>query len=281
MGDFLLGQFPGGQRRALAAGPGFIAKDVKLPSGLLRGVERRGGGADVNKRQPASVAMGQDATVGPDQLCPVPPNGLAVADVVIGEFLGRGQGEGLLLGDRFARLHGGADVLHGVGRIDGSGPGGFEGLLNEIDVAQKLAQVVATKRARPLGQSISGCGADGPRSADNHIADGAGRLAIIPHGNNLEAMRQEPLLDEQDGIFSGVESNRAIVLGPAASGDIHRNRGILRRRSSLPVLEGPDDKSVLARFDSNLAHLVLDLLVGGMFAQVLEVRAWDIHLKSR
>ena len=59
--NFLLREFPGGESGALGTGPGFIAEDVEFFALGLGGIHRGGGAADVDKRQPAGVAMGEDA----------------------------------------------------------------------------------------------------------------------------------------------------------------------------------------------------------------------------
>ena len=82
-------------------------------------------------------------------------------------------------------------------------------------------EIVSAKGARALGQSVGGGGADGPRAAHDHFPDGPRRGAEIGHGHDLELMRQQPLLDEQDGVFPGVEGNGAIVPGASFHGDIH------------------------------------------------------------
>ena len=87
-------------------GPGFVAKDVKLPSLRLRGVERRGGAADIHEGQPAGVAVGEHVHAVANQLGAVPADGLAMPHVFVGEFLRRRQRQRLLFLDRLAGAHG-------------------------------------------------------------------------------------------------------------------------------------------------------------------------------
>ena len=105
-GNFLLRQFPGGQRRALGTRPGFIAKDMKFFALRLRGIHRRGGGANIHKRQPARVAMGQHVRARPNQSGPVPSDGFTMTNIVIGRFLRRRQRERLLFRHGTPGLHG-------------------------------------------------------------------------------------------------------------------------------------------------------------------------------
>ncbi len=93
MGNFLLRQFPRRQRGALRARTCFVAPDVESFPGGMRRINRRGCRANVHKRQPAGVAMGQYPGAWPYQFSAVPPDGLAMAHVFIGKFLGGGERE--------------------------------------------------------------------------------------------------------------------------------------------------------------------------------------------
>ena len=48
-----------------------------------------------------------------------------------------------------------------------------------------------------------------------------GGFAEIFRGNNFEFVRQQPLLDEQNGIPRAVEGDGAVMLGASADGDVH------------------------------------------------------------
>ena len=75
----------------------------------------------------------------------------------------------------------------------------------------------------------------------------------------LNSMRQQPLLDEQDGVFPGVEGDGAIMPGASVDGNIHRR-------------DAPRTKIFLARLDLHLADFGQDFFVAGMFAQVVKIR---------
>ena len=62
--NFLLGQFPGGKGGALGTRAGFIAEDVKVFALGLGGVQGGGGGPEIDKGEPAGVAVGQDVGAG-------------------------------------------------------------------------------------------------------------------------------------------------------------------------------------------------------------------------
>src|SRR5204862_5611519 len=54
-----LGELPRGQAGALVARPRLVDPDVDRDAGVVRLVDRRQGGAPVDRRQPARVAMGE------------------------------------------------------------------------------------------------------------------------------------------------------------------------------------------------------------------------------
>src|SRR6266850_7678511 len=56
--DALLGEFPRCKRRALATRTCLVAEHVEFLAFGLRGVDRRGGAADIDERQPTGIAMG-------------------------------------------------------------------------------------------------------------------------------------------------------------------------------------------------------------------------------
>src|SRR6516164_8151798 len=60
VGDALLGEFPRGQGRALRTRAGFVAEDMKLPALGLGGVHRSGRASDINKREPARIAVSEN-----------------------------------------------------------------------------------------------------------------------------------------------------------------------------------------------------------------------------
>jgi len=76
---------------------------------------------------------------------------------------------------------------------------------------RKFRQVRATKCARALGEAIGRRGANGSGAAHNHIANGRGGFAESARSNYLEFMRQQPLLDQENGVAIGIESDRAKI----------------------------------------------------------------------
>ena len=221
MGDFLLGQFPRGQRRALAARAGFVAKNMKGPARGLGGVNRRGGGSDINEGQPTGVAVGENPGVATDQFGAVAPDGGAMFDVLVGEFLGGRQGQGLLFLHRLSGPHGAEDALHCIDRIDGRGTGGSELVKNGLDVAGEFFQVPAAKGKGALRETESGGRTNGPCSTDHHVTDRGGRGAEIGQRRHEKMMGQLPLIDEHHSIPLAIERDGAVMGGAPAEGDIH------------------------------------------------------------
>src|ERR1051325_11620691 len=56
----------------------------------------------------------------------------------------------------------------------------------------------SSKRARALGQAVSGGGANGTRAADDHVCNRAGGLTKAEGAHNPEFVRKKPLLAEED-----------------------------------------------------------------------------------
>ena len=279
VGNLLAGQLPGGEGGALAARAGFVAIDVEFLPGLLGGVERRGGAANIYKGQPAGVAMREDVRAGADQFFAVPADGGAVANVLAGKFLGGGQGQGLLLGHGGSGPQGAEDGVHGVDRVNRGRAGGLEGLINEMEMGGKPGRIAAAKSARTLGQAVGGGRANGAGAAHDHLRDGPGRGAEIGHGRDLEAVRQPPLLDQADLVAGGVESDRAEMAGAAAQANIHidligiRRGGLKPGRSVRPESTETGARQAPSGFlEGAVADSGLDFFIPGVFTEILEVR---------
>ncbi len=74
-------------------------------------------------------------------------------------------------------------------------------LINGFDVRGKFFQIVSAKGQRALREAVSRRRADGAGAAHDHVANGRGGFAEIFRGDNFEFVRQQPLLDEPDGVF--------------------------------------------------------------------------------
>ena len=218
---FLLREFPRGQRRTLRARSGFVAEDVEFFALRLRGIHRRGGGPDVNKREPAGVAVGQDFHAVANQLRPVFSNFFAMLNIFVGELLGGGEGKGLLFFDSLAGTHGGIDIVHGVDGINGGGPRIGKCLVNNFKMGGEFLQVASPKCKRALREAVGGGRADGAGAAHDHVGDGTSGFTEIFCGDNFELVREQPLFDEEDVIFCSVKGDGAEMVGAAADGDVH------------------------------------------------------------
>ena len=221
VGDALLGEFPGGEGGALAAGAGFVAPDLEFAPGGVGGVEGGGGAADIDEGEPAGVAMGEDGHAVADEPGAVFAELAAMADVLVGEFLGGGEGEGLFLGDRFARGERGADLAHRVHRVNGGGPGVLQGLIDAVEVGLEGGKAPAAEGPGTLGEPVGGGGADRAGAADHHVADGGGGGPEIGGAVDLEVVREEALLDQEDFVGRFVKSDGAVVPGVPGERDVH------------------------------------------------------------
>ena len=184
--DALLRQFPSRQCRALRTRPGFITEYVELFSPFLRLVHRRSGTADIHKRQPSGVAVGQDLHAGANQPRSVLANRPAMLHVVSGKILGSRQREGLLFRDTSSGQHSSPDLDHRVNRIHRGWTRGLERLEHTLDVAIETFYSAPAKRPRALRQTVSRSGTNGAGSADDHVGDRLRRSFIIARGHNFE-----------------------------------------------------------------------------------------------
>ena len=149
------------------------------------------------------------------------PDGLAMAHILVGEFLGGGQCERLLFFDGFPGTHRGAHGVHGVDGINRRGSRGLERLINRSNVPRKFLQVAAAKGERALGQSISGGGGNGRRAAHDHVADGVGGFPEMARRDDFEFVRQQSLFDQPNRVARAVKGDGAIMPGAAVDSDVH------------------------------------------------------------
>jgi hypothetical protein len=84
------------------------------------------------------------------------------------------------------------------------------------------AKALSTKRPCALGESVGGGGRNGRCAAHDHVPDGGGGGLEIRQGDDLEAMRQEPLLDQAHRVGLRVEGDRPVMVFPAAEANFHR-----------------------------------------------------------
>ena len=65
-----------------------------------------------------------------------------------------------------------------------------------------------------------------------------GGFAEIFGGDDFEFVRQQPLLDEQNGVARAIKSDGAKMLGAAADGDVHVeiNRNVRKEHEIQPAL---------------------------------------------
>ena len=126
----VLAELEGGQRGALVARPGLVDPDMDRDAGIVRGVDRRGGGAPIDGRQPTGVAMGENidrrAALGRrelgDESGAVAADGAADLDIVVADRRRVGIGGG----PSFAVGQGRENAAHFVERpaqIDRRGAG--------------------------------------------------------------------------------------------------------------------------------------------------------------
>src|SRR5690606_14439438 len=200
---------------------GFIAEDVKAHSGRVRGIERRRGGADVDEREPAGVAVGEDACAVPDEGTSVLADLPAMKDVFLRELLGGGEGDLLPFRNRASRRGAVANEAEGVERIHGRRARGGERLEDLVGQRLERRGIGAVVAPQALGETVGRGGADGAGAANHHVADGPGGLAEVTRPDDLESVGQQALLDEPDLIAVRVEGDGAEVARASGDGDLH------------------------------------------------------------
>ena len=156
-----------------------------------------------------------------NQLRAVLADGFAMRHVLVGEVLGGGEGEGLLLGDGRADGHRATHIQHRVDGVNGGGPGVLQHGEDGFHLRLNLRQILPAKRPRALRQAVSRRRADGSRAAHHHVADGDGGGAEVARADDLELVRQEALLDEQDLVLRRLEADGAVVARAPTDGHVH------------------------------------------------------------
>ena len=197
MADAVAVQLPACQLRALIAGAGFVDEDMDVDPLLDRVVDGRGGGAPIDGRGPAGVAMGQHVDTPAalllcdlaDDLQPVQPD-LAVDLHILVANLGGAAIGGLGAGLGRKRLQDARHLIQRPFQVDRGRPGFVQHLpcFLQRDVRGIGGHLHrdAIGRRRP----------DQRRAAHPHVADRVGKILTVDQGNDAKLMRQPALVDD-------------------------------------------------------------------------------------
>ena len=184
----------------LVARAGFVDPDMDGNSGVVRRVNGRRGGADIDHGQPARVAVGENIDAHPglflrgdraNQFEPGGANPAVDRDVLIADFnrelAGTGDagggGQGLELS---------SDPVEGPAQVDGG-----RARLEEHGVSA-VERVVGRIHAQGQPQAPGGRGADEWGTAHQHGADGVGRVVERGETGRDERVGQPGLVDDFD-----------------------------------------------------------------------------------
>ncbi len=253
VGDSLLRQFPGRQDCSLRTGPGFVAKDVKLFALRLRFIDRRGGAADIDKSQPARIAMGENCHSVPDELCSPSTDGAAVLHIFIGENFSGPERELLFLGYRGAGRHRCQNLTHGIDRVHRRWARIGKNLEDFLNMQLEALKRVAPESTASLRQTIGGSCPDGSGSAGGHIPDGQSGLKMLQDGRiDVYSL---PVLSINDLVSKANDPNIEVV-APVEGAPVYCDGAAFRK----------GDEALRDAFDVELAKLK----ESGEFAKIIE-----------
>ena len=222
MADPLLGQFPGRKGGPLATGTGLITEHPEIPALLAGLIHRCRGRADVDKREPTRIAVGQDGHSIADQMGTPSSDRTAFLDIPIRETPSRVERQALLFRNGPARGHPAPNLSQGIAGVDCGRSGRGEYSLHLIQMSSKRLDPLASEGPCALGQPVRRGGANRSGTPDHHVADRRCRLHVSPGPDQTEPVWEQPLLDQDNGIPGRIESNSAIVTDLATDQDVHR-----------------------------------------------------------
>ena len=220
VGDAVLAEFPGGQAGALVARPRLVDPHMHRDPRIISAVDRRQGGAPIDRREPAGVAVGQDLhraapALSPmrvfDQPEPVLADRAVDRDILFGDFPRPcDRGGKALFRRQLAEMA--AHPVERPAQIDRRGARRGEAFDRAVEPL--LRRVLGHRQGDPIRR----CRADQRRPAHLHVADGARRIGGAREPENDKLMRQPGLIDDLDGSPILGEPNRT----HRAAGYLHR-----------------------------------------------------------
>src|ERR1051325_1583007 len=165
--------------------------------------------------------MRQDAHAFLDQSGSVNADCLAMLHVLVCEVFGGAQRNGLLFGDCFSADQQRANGVHRVHWINCGWTSFGEGSVNALHLRFELIELLAAKRAQPLGKPVSSGRSDRPGPADDHISDRPGGFFEILTAKKFELVWKEALLDQNDLVPLCVKPNRPKRFAFGTSTNLH------------------------------------------------------------
>ena len=196
----MLRELPGGERGALIAGTRLIDIDMNRQALVHREVDRGGGGAVVDRRQPAGVAMGEDIdrfagllafSQPPEELEAVAADRAVDLDILVGDSrrLGVGGGGARLRSERPETR---ARRVQRPAQVDRGRPGRRK--LVPRGGERRVARILAHGEREPVSRRRP----DQRRAANPHVADRRRSVGDAAQGRDAKLMRQPALVDDID-----------------------------------------------------------------------------------
>ncbi len=230
VGNAVAAQFPGGEG-TLVARAGFIHPDMDRNAGVMGLVHRARRRAPVHGRNPAGVAMGQDADRLSvllarcdlaDDLKTILADAVVDADIFVGNLVRELQRCGGAVGFRQREQVRTAAVERPT-QVDGRRPGLVEKLPGRVQM--RIGRVDLCGQCHTVG---SGC-TNERRAAHAHLNDGVGEVLKCVDLLDAEFVRQPALIDDLQGSLVVIPPERAVM----SAVDLHGMSFLLNWRASF------------------------------------------------
>jgi hypothetical protein len=196
---------------ALVARARLVDPDMERDALIVRHVDRRQGGAEIDRREPARVAMGQHLHRrarllvrghGSDELCAMAADRLVDGDVFVANLGRAAIGGGHAFLPRTV-AHGGHHLVERPFEVDGGGSRGEKRGAGALE--RLIGGILAQRQRDPIGRRRP----DQRRAAHLHGRDRARHVRKRGQAKGREPMRKRRLVDDADRSAVGLDPDGA------------------------------------------------------------------------